>query len=97
MADSYYGNTSPTRSTRAPRRGSAQKDLKRVEEVDVVQGRVFWLPPMEELPSRAVRRAHGKGAIEEGIYNHPVLVVSRPSDESHVIHFHIVSLLLTDP
>jgi hypothetical protein len=52
----------------------------------------FWLPPMEELPPRAVRRAHGKGAIEEGIYNHPVLVVSRPLDENHVVHFHIVSL-----
>jgi hypothetical protein len=91
MADSYYGNISPTRS-RAPRRGSAQKEFKRVEEVDIVQGRVFWLPPIEELPPRAVRRAHGKGAIEEGIYNHPVLVLSRPLDENHVIHFHIVSL-----
>jgi hypothetical protein len=94
MADSYYGNISPSRSTRVPRRGSAQKDLKRVEEVDVVQGRVFWLPPLDELPPRAVRRAHGKGAIEEGIYNHPVLVVSRPSDENQVIHFHIVSHLI---
>ncbi|KAF2692214.1 hypothetical protein K458DRAFT_326153, partial [Lentithecium fluviatile CBS 122367] len=91
MADSYYGNTSPARSIRTPRRTSTQKDLKRVEEQDVVQGGVFWLPPREELPSRAVRRAHGKGAIEEGIYNHPVLVISRPAEESQVIHFHIIT------
>lgn len=90
MADSYHGNVSPTRTTRVSRRLSAQKDSKKVDEMDLAPGRVFWLPPREELPPRAVRRAHGKGAIEEGIYNHPVLVVSRPADEPQVIHFHIV-------
>lgn len=87
-----FGNTSPTRTNaRLPRRASTQKEPRRVEDEDVVQGRIFWLPPKEELPSRAVRRAHGKGAVEEGIYNHPVVVVSRPADEEHTIHFHIVS------
>lgn len=91
MADSYHGNVSPTRTTRVPRRLSTQKDAKKVEEKDLAQGRVFWLPPREELPDRAVRRAHGKGAIEEGIYNHPVLVISRPANEHQVIHFHIIT------
>jgi hypothetical protein len=67
---------------------------RHVNESQVVQGTVLWLPAKEDLPERAVRRAHGKGAIEEGIFNHPVVVVSRPEDESHVIHFHLVSTSL---
>jgi hypothetical protein len=63
-----------------------------VDESQVVQGTVLWLPAKEDLPERAVRRAHGKGAIEEGIFNHPVVVVSRPEDDSPTIHFHLVSL-----
>ncbi|KAF2441675.1 hypothetical protein P171DRAFT_488121 [Karstenula rhodostoma CBS 690.94] len=91
-----YGNTSPTRThARAPAsRGisSSQKVPTRgVDEADVVTGRVFWLPPQEDLPPRAVRRAHGKGAVEEGIYNHPIVVVSRPAEEPQVVHFHIVT------
>ncbi|KAH7389334.1 hypothetical protein DE146DRAFT_160349 [Phaeosphaeria sp. MPI-PUGE-AT-0046c] len=58
-----------------------------------VQGRVLWLPAKEDLPERAVRRAHGKGAIEEGIFNHPVVVVSRPAEESNVIHFNLITSL----
>jgi hypothetical protein len=53
---------------------------RHVNESQVVQGTVLWLP--------------AKGAIEEGIFNHPVVVVSRPEDESHVIHFHLVSTSL---
>ncbi|KAL1612441.1 hypothetical protein SLS60_000668 [Paraconiothyrium brasiliense] len=89
-----YGNASPTRTLAqmpAPRRASTQKEARRVDEAEVVIGRVFWLPPHEELPPRAVRRAHGKGAVEEGIYNHPIVVVSRPAEEPQVVHFHIVS------
>ncbi|KAK7181550.1 hypothetical protein DPSP01_008946 [Paraphaeosphaeria sporulosa] len=91
-----YGNTSPTRThARVPasrRISSSQKVPTRgVDEPDVVIGRVFWLPPQEELPPRAVRRAHGKGAVEEGIYNHPIVVVSRPAEEPQVVHFHIVT------
>ena len=62
-----------------------------VDESQVVQGTVLWLPAREDLPERAVRRAHGKGAIEEGIFNHPVVVVSRPEEDSQIIHFHLVS------
>jgi hypothetical protein len=58
---------------------------------DVVQGRILWLPPKKDLPTRAVRRAHGKGAIEEGIFNHPVVVISRPAEEANIVHFHLVS------
>lgn len=86
-----FGNTSPRSSARILRRASTQKDQKAVEEVDVVQGRILWLPPKEELPDRAVRRAHGKGAVEEGIYNHPIVVISRPADDRHTVHFHLVS------
>ena len=57
----------------------------------IAQGRIMWLPAMEDLPERAVRRAHGKGAVEEGIYNHPVVVVSRPLDDERCVHFHLVS------
>jgi hypothetical protein len=92
-----YANTSPTRThARIPasRTVSTQKELRRVDEADVVIGRIFWLPPQEELPPRAVRRAHGKGSVEEGIYNHPVVVVSRPAEEPQVVHFQIVSLPL---
>lgn len=62
-----------------------------VEEADIVPGRILWLPSREVLPDRAVRRVRGKGAIEEGIYSHPVVVLSRPADESHTVHFHLVS------
>lgn len=61
-----------------------------------VQGRVLWLPAKEDLPKRAVRRAHGKGAIDEGIYNHPIVVISRPDEESNVIHFHLVSGIVVE-
>ncbi|KAJ4294382.1 hypothetical protein N0V90_008072 [Kalmusia sp. IMI 367209] len=88
-ASAPYGNISPTRTH--PRRASTQKEVKRIDESDLVPGRVFWLPPKEELPPRAVRRAHGKGAVEEGIYNHPVVVISRPAEEPQSIHFHIIT------
>lgn len=66
---------------------------RQVDESLVTQGTVLWLPAKEDLLERAVRRAHGKGAIEEGIFNHPIVVVSRPKDENHMIHFHLVSAL----
>lgn len=77
---------------------------RKVDETLVTQGTVLWLPAKEDLPKHAVRRAHGKGAVEEGIFNHPIVVVSRPKDQSDIIHFHLVSalsfyvkaLLLTD-
>jgi hypothetical protein len=69
-------------------------DGKQIEGDDVVQGRIFWLPPKAELPEKAVRRAHGKGVIEEGIYNHPVVVVSRPDDDRSIVHFHLVRTCL---
>ncbi|KAF2108245.1 hypothetical protein BDV96DRAFT_480042, partial [Lophiotrema nucula] len=60
-------------------------------EGEIVQGRIFWLPPKEELPDRAVRRAHGKGAVDEGIYNHPIVVLSSPVDEEDSVHFHLIT------
>jgi hypothetical protein len=64
---------------------------RKVDETLVTQGTVLWLPAKEDLPEHAVRRAHGKGAIEEGIFKHPIVVVSRPRDENRNIHFHLVS------
>ncbi|ORY11169.1 hypothetical protein BCR34DRAFT_466426, partial [Clohesyomyces aquaticus] len=60
-------------------------------ETEIVQGRILWLPPKEELPERAVRRAHGKGAVEEGIYNHPVVILSRPRNDKDFVHFHVIT------
>jgi hypothetical protein len=88
----YFESRSPTRSPPRPsKRSSCQMDGKQVNEDDVVQGRIFWLPPKAELPEKAVRRAHGKGIIEEGIYNHPIVVISRPDDDRSIVHFHLVS------
>lgn len=95
--NAQYGNTSPARihaRMTTPRRASTPKETKRIDDAELVVGHVFWLPPKEELPPRAVRRAHGKGAVEEGIYNHPVVVISRPAEEPEVVHFHIVSVIL---
>lgn len=73
------------------RRVRTEQIGERTEEVEIAQGRIMWLPPVEDLPERAVRRAHGKGAVEDAIYNHPVVVVSRPLDDEQVVHFHLVS------
>ncbi|KAF3031246.1 hypothetical protein E8E12_000390 [Didymella heteroderae] len=56
-------------------------------------GQIMWLPAMENLPGRAVKRAHGKGAVESGIYNHPVVVVSRPVTDEQVAHFYLITSL----
>ena len=69
---------------------SEQVGMRRGDD-GVAEGRIMWLPAMEDLPERAVRRAHGKGAVEEGIYNHPVVVVSRPLEDERCVHFHLVS------
>lgn len=63
----------------------------RTDSEEIAQGRIMWLPSAEDLPERAVRRAHGKGAVEDGIYNHPIVVVSRPLDDEQSVHFHLVS------
>jgi hypothetical protein len=70
------------------------KDQVGADDTNVIQGRMFWLPFEEELPRRAVRRAHGKGVVE-GIHGHPVVVISRPADQSHIVHFHVVSATWT--
>jgi hypothetical protein len=74
-------------------RAKTERNEINFDHIHASQGKVLWLPAKEDLPERAVRRAHGKGAIEEGIYNHPVVVVSHPHEESQVVHFHLVSIL----
>jgi len=61
------------------------------EDANVSQGRIFWLPEEHELPRGAVTRARGQGIVEEGIYGRPVVVVSRPAEDSHIVHFQLVS------
>ena len=63
------------------------------EDVDVVQGRIFWLPAEEDLPKRAVERVNGRGVVES-IYRHPVVIVSRPAEDSQTAHFQIVSFFI---
>lgn len=63
----------------------------RVEEGDIVQGQIYWLPAEANLPKGAVSWVRGKGAIEEGIYSHPVVIVSRPAENNHTVHFQLVS------
>lgn len=95
-AEYYSGACMEPRSTHllAPsvlQRAQTEQIGRRTEDVEIAQGRIMWLPSMEDLPERAVRRAHGKGAVEDGIYNHPIVVISRPLDDAQVVHFHLVS------
>ncbi|KAF1839146.1 hypothetical protein BDW02DRAFT_487135 [Decorospora gaudefroyi] len=84
--------TSNTAQRELGSRSKTPKVQVDAKDADAFQGCVFWLPCEEELPSRAVRRAHGKGIVE-GIYGHPVVVVSRPAEESHIVHFQLISSL----
>ncbi|RAR11658.1 hypothetical protein DDE82_000605 [Stemphylium lycopersici] len=68
------------------------RDQIGAEDDDVAQGRVFWLPAEEELPSQAVKRACGKGAVED-VYGRPVVVISRPADDRRTAHFQLISSL----
>lgn len=85
-----HSNTNAGYSSRG--HATQSENMGEITTSDVAQGRIFWLPPKEELPQRAIRRAHGKGAVDEGIYNHPVVVVSRPKDDAGIVHFQVVSL-----
>jgi hypothetical protein len=62
-----------------------------VQESEVVQGRIFYLPSKEDLPEGAVRIGHGK-PDKKGAYNHPLVIVSRPEKQKNVAHFMSVSL-----
>lgn len=72
-------------------RAQTEQIGRRRDDHGIAQGRIMWLPAVDHLPERAVRRAHGKGAVEDGIYNHPVVIVSRPADDEQTVHFHLVS------
>jgi hypothetical protein len=56
-----------------------------------MQGKIFFLPAKAELPEGAVTR-RGKGLVEDGVYNHPVVVVSHPYDDEDFVHFLLVSV-----
>ena len=69
---------------------------------DVQQGNILWLAPREETlaslrkrsqyASQPVHNVTTPGVVpEDGFYNHPILVISRPSTLSDTIHFLHVS------
>ncbi|KAF2023823.1 hypothetical protein EK21DRAFT_80034, partial [Setomelanomma holmii] len=64
-----------------------------VNQNDGGQGRIFWLPSREDLREEAVQRHHGKGKIKDKIYNHPVVVISRPAEASYKAVFHLITSL----
>jgi hypothetical protein len=63
-----------------------------VDERAVVPGAIFKLPVAHELPAHAIQRAHSHGEIKDELYGHPIVIVSRPSEDSRTAHFLIVSL-----
>jgi len=73
-----------------PRTSTIKRINRKLDTDEVSSGYVFLLPPKEELPEHAVKRVRGKGPIEEGIYNHPIVVVSRPAEQDDIVHFQIV-------
>ncbi|KAK8218665.1 hypothetical protein IWZ01DRAFT_538254 [Phyllosticta capitalensis] len=57
---------------------------------DIVIGRILWLPSIAELPKNAVQQAHPKAeAAADDVYNHPVVVCSRPSRDR--VQFFIIT------
>lgn len=64
----------------------------RIDGSDVIKGRILWLPRKDELPKDAVKRAKGRRKVDDGVYDHPVVIVSRPKDDDRMAHFHPVSL-----
>ncbi|OAL48673.1 hypothetical protein IQ07DRAFT_83576 [Pyrenochaeta sp. DS3sAY3a] len=60
----------------------------RIDSDDVIWGRILWLPREDELPEGAVKRAHGKRKLDKGVYDHPVVIASRPKDDDRMAHFH---------
>lgn len=74
-----------------PARSESVRTEKELQYTHIIQGVILFLPAESDLPKNAVRRAHGKGRIEDKIHNHPVVVISRPANESNIVHFHLVS------
>ena len=68
---------------------------------DVEQGRILWLPPLEEVLSTSSSRGQQAPVVEvargtnpsPNMYNHPIVVFSRPAREPDVIYFLCVSIL----
>ncbi|KAI8934071.1 hypothetical protein NX059_008835 [Plenodomus lindquistii] len=75
------------------REPSTERAGRKVQECDILPGRIFWLPSEEELPERAVRPVKGKGPIEDRIYSHPVVITSRPVDGGYTVHFQLITSL----
>jgi len=69
----------------------------------VQAGTILWLPAVDELLARsspANRRARTHSIrtqapnlndlVEDGLLGHPILVVSRPTTDRHIVHFCLV-------
>ncbi|OCK85381.1 hypothetical protein K432DRAFT_283638, partial [Lepidopterella palustris CBS 459.81] len=62
-----------------------------VKNEDVIQGQILWLPPFKEMPAGAVKRIRGKGPVEEGMFDHPLVVCSRPAKKQNLVQFHLIT------
>lgn len=69
----------------------SQNRRSSVKNEDVIQGQILWLPPFKEMPAGAVKRIRGKGPVEEGMFDHPLVVCSRPAKKQNLVQFHLVS------
>lgn len=69
-------------------------DLEKMEPIYsnyVSPGRIMWLPTRREMYPLVVRPVRGANSVHESIYGRPVLVISRPAEARHVVHFLSVS------
>jgi hypothetical protein len=77
--------------------------LTTITSADVQQGRILWLARKPDtlatlrnqgivLADPVVSATHPEITAEDGLYGHPILVVSRPSTDPNVIHFVYVCL-----
>lgn len=91
----YERTQSPNLLDRSVTEGARTERV--VEDRHITQGAIFFLPAEKDLPRNAVRRAHGKGRIEDKIHDHPVVVISRPASETNIVHFHLITSLKGKP
>lgn len=63
---------------------------------DVRQGTILWLPSYDEIVNNqdSVSDVIWGGACDPAVYNHPILVLSRPAVAPDTIHFLLVSYVL---
>jgi hypothetical protein len=88
-----HGHEQETSRGVVPQSGTGKATFQPDSSLNI-QGKIFYLPPKNQLPEGAMKRVRPKGGlIEDGVYNHPVVVISRPYNTDHLVHFHGVGAL----